>query len=168
MKHILGLAALGAVAGYGAGRGRRAPTTDWFYEVSHKGPRGKRGDFDFRTGIVAVSPSATQQEIRTAIHADAAKHGSGWSIVGYGPGRRNENKARGQRCCGGGGGSARGRSAKAPGKLWKRVKGVRIYRDVEWDQYIVVPDPTDEAGWYHTDDRRDAVQTATHIGQAQR
>ena len=73
-------------------RGRRAPTTDWFYEVSHKGPRGKRGDFDFRTGIVSVSPSATQQQIRVAIDADAAKHGPDWSIVGYGPGRRNESR----------------------------------------------------------------------------
>lgn len=125
-------------------RGRRA-TTDWFYRVSHKAPRGKGRHHDFRTGIVAVPRQATQQEIRTAIHADAAKHGSGWSIVGYGP--------------------ARGRRAKAPGKLWKRIKGVRIYRDLEWDQYVVAPDLTHEAGWYHTDDREDAVQTAGWIAQ---
>lgn len=58
-----------------------------------------------------------------------------------------------------------GRRAKAPGKLWKRVKGVRIYRDVEWDQYVVAPDLTHEAGWYHTDDREDAVQTAGWIAE---
>jgi hypothetical protein len=45
------------------------------------------------------------------------------------------------------------------------VKGIPIYRDVEWDQYVVVPDLGHEAGWYHTDDREDAVQTAGWISE---
>ena len=56
--------------------------------------------------------------------------------------------------------SARGRRAKTPGRLWKTVSGIKIYRDSEWDQYVVVPDPGDEASWYYTDDREDAVGTA--------
>ena len=58
-----------------------------------------------------------------------------------------------------------GRRAKAPGKLWKREKGVRIYRDVEWDQYVVAPDLDDEMGFYYTPDREDAVQTAGWIAE---
>jgi len=61
--------------------------------------------------------------------------------------------------------SPRGRRAKAPGRLWKRVQGVRIYRDVDWDQYVVAPDLDDEMGFYYTDDREDAVLTARQIAQ---
>ncbi len=61
--------------------------------------------------------------------------------------------------------SPEGRRAKAPGRLWKRVKGVRIYRDVDWDQYVVAPDLDDEVGFYYTDDPEDAVQTAGWIAE---
>ena len=39
---------------------------------------------------------------------------------------------------------------------------VRVYRDVEWDQYIVKDGPL-EATWYFTDDKEDALRTAQNL-----
>lgn len=40
---------------------------------------------------------------------------------------------------------------------------VRVYRDVEWNQYIVKDTPR-EATWYYTDDKQDALDTARKLG----
>lgn len=49
-------------------------------------------------------------------------------------------------------------------KLWRTVGAVKIYRDSEWDEYIVKD--TREAGdGYHTDDKQDALDTAAHMNK---
>lgn len=55
--------------------------------------------------------------------------------------------------------SGSGRASKLPGRKWKTVSGVPIYRD-EWGDFVVVVDRDNEDGWYYTDDPRDAVDTA--------
>lgn len=55
--------------------------------------------------------------------------------------------------------SGSGRAAKLPGRKWKTVSGVPIYRD-EWGDFVVIVDRDNEDGWYYTDDPRDAVDTA--------
>ena len=55
--------------------------------------------------------------------------------------------------------SGSGRAAKLPGRKWKTVSGVPIYRD-EWGDFVVIVDRDNEDGWYYTDDPRDAVGTA--------
>lgn len=39
---------------------------------------------------------------------------------------------------------------------------VKVYRNVEWNEYVV-KDSTDEATWYHTDCKEDALNTAQSI-----
>ncbi len=52
-----------------------------------------------------------------------------------------------------------------PRKLWKRVGVIRIYRDSEWDEYIV---KDSEGGTYHTDDKEDALATARRMNTARK
>ncbi len=60
--------------------------------------------------------------------------------------------------------AARGRRAKAPGKLWKTVAGVRVYKTPD-GEYIVAPDLDYPHGWYYTDDPQDAGGTAMIEGR---
>jgi len=58
-------------------------------------------------------------------------------------------------------------------RAWKKIGEVAIYRDPDWDEYIVVPPGTGrprEGGeshpkWYHTDDKEDAIDTAKVISE---
>ena len=43
---------------------------------------------------------------------------------------------------------------------------VRVYRDVEWNQYVVKDGPR-EATWYYSDDKEDALHTAQTIARQQ-
>ena len=49
---------------------------------------------------------------------------------------------------------------KAPGKLVGKVGKIRIYRDRDWDQFVVVDSLQSEKGWYYTDDKADAMGSA--------
>ena len=54
---------------------------------------------------------------------------------------------------------------KAPGKLVKRVGDIRIYRDLEWDQWVVVDSLDSDRGWYYADDKPDAESTAREMAK---
>ena len=43
--------------------------------------------------------------------------------------------------------------------------GTKVYRNAEWDEYVVKPRGTngDDATWYFTGDKEDAMNTAQHI-----
>ena len=47
-------------------------------------------------------------------------------------------------------------------KLIAKIGSVKIYRDSEWDEFVVKPSLREEE-WYFTDDYQDAVDTATSI-----
>ena len=61
---------------------------------------------------------------------------------------------------------ARGRKAahKPPGRKWKTVAGIPIYKDSDYGEYIVAVTPR-ESTWYYTDDADDAVGTARAEGK---
>ncbi len=62
------------------------------------------------------------------------------------------------------GASHRGHRAQLPGRKWKTVGGIPIYRTAD-GEYVVVPDPDYELGWYYTDDPQDAGGTAMIIAK---
>ena len=46
-------------------------------------------------------------------------------------------------------------------RVIETIEGVKIYRDTDWSEYIVVPEGGSiQADGYHTDDLEDAVETA--------
>jgi hypothetical protein len=51
-------------------------------------------------------------------------------------------------------------------KVIETIEGVKIYRDTDWAEYIVVPEGgTIQADGYHTDDLEDAVETAKSMAR---
>jgi len=51
-------------------------------------------------------------------------------------------------------------------RVIETIEGVKIYRDTDWSEYIVVPEGgTIQADGYHTDDLEDAVDTAKNMAE---
>jgi hypothetical protein len=48
-------------------------------------------------------------------------------------------------------------------RVVERVGDMKIYRDYDWDEYIVVPPDSDEEQHYFTNDLEDAILTARHM-----